>query len=96
MKSSSKLLAVNGGIIRRRRKQLGWSQVEFGHRAGYSERVVRKAEAGGTLRLQTIKDFATTLSLEGGILSIQDLTNLSNPAESDVHLLAATPACEFS
>lgn len=56
------------------RKQLGWSQAELGHRAGYSERVIRKAEAGGSLRLQTIQDLAMAMSVEGRLVSLQDLT----------------------
>lgn len=77
LNSNSKLLAVNGIAVRSRRKELGWSQVELGHRSGYSERVIRKAEAGGTLRLQTIKDLAMTLSLGGAVLSLHDLTDLA-------------------
>jgi transcriptional regulator with XRE-family HTH domain len=73
--SNAKLHRVNGVTIRVRRKQLGWSQVELGHRAGYSERVIRKAEAGGTLRIQTIYDIAMTLSIGGSIVSFHDLTS---------------------
>ena len=75
MNSNGKLLAVNGLTIRQRRKQLGWSQIELGQRSGYSERVVRKAEASGTLRLQTVKDLAMTLSLGGYDITFQDLTS---------------------
>ena len=78
MSSNAKLHAVNGVVVRSRRKQLGWSQVELGQRSGYSERVIRKAEAGGTLRFQTIKDLAMTLSLGGLIVSFQDLTSVSS------------------
>ena len=68
--------------IRERRKQLGWSQVELGHRAGYSERVIRKAEASGTLRLQTIQDLAMTLSVGGLLITFQDLTTFAaEPSE---------------
>ncbi len=77
MNSNAKQFVVNGVTIRFRRKQLGWSQVELGHRAGYSERVIRKAEANGTLRLQTIKDLAMTLSVGGQLLTFQDLTRFA-------------------
>ena len=66
--------AVNGSMLRSFRVQLGWSQVELGHRSGYSERVIRKAEAGGSLRFQTIQDLAMTMSVNGQAVSFQDLT----------------------
>ena len=50
------------------------SQVESSRRSGYSERVIRKAEAGETLRLETIRDLATAMSVEGHSFSLQDLT----------------------
>ena len=49
------------------------SQVELSRRSGYSERVIRKAEAGGTLRFETIQDLATAMSVEGHSISLQDL-----------------------
>ena len=74
LSSNAKNHTVNGLIIRENRKNLGWSQVELGHRSGYSERVIRKAEAGGSLRLQTILDLAMTMSVQGRSVSLQDLT----------------------
>ena len=50
------------------------SQVDLSRRSGYSELVIRKAEAGGTLRLETIQDLATAMSVEGHSISFQDLT----------------------
>lgn len=73
MNLNANIHAVNGLTIRGCRKQLGWSQVELGCRSGYSERVIRKAEAGGSLRLQTIKDLAMTMSVDGLAISFQDL-----------------------
>ncbi len=70
----TKCQAVNGSMLRNFRVQLGWSQVELGHRSGYSERVIRKAEAGGSLRLQTIQDLAMAMSIDGQAVSFQDLT----------------------
>lgn len=91
LKSNSKLLAVNGVTIRRRRKELRWSQVELSQRAGYSERVIRKAEAGGTLRLQTIKDLATALSADRVILTFHDLTN---PTVNSINTVEPTKVLE--
>ena len=66
--------SINGQAFRVYRNRLGWSQSELGRRAGYSERVIRKAEAGGKLRLDTIQELAAAMSIEGQILSIADLT----------------------
>ena len=65
---------MNAHTFRGRRKLLGWSQAELGQRSGYSERVIRKAEAGGTLRLQTIQDLASAMSVDGHLVSFLDLT----------------------
>ena len=54
------------------------SQVELSRSSGYSERVIRKAEAGGTLRLETIRDLATAMSVEGHSLP------LVKPHETDL------------
>ncbi len=50
------------------------SQVELSRRSGYSERVIRKAEAGGTLQFETIRDLATAMSVDGHSISFKDLT----------------------
>ncbi len=74
MNTNARLLIVNATTFRGRRKLLGWSQAELGQRSGYSERVIRKAEAGGSLRLQTIQDLASAMSVDGHAISFLDLT----------------------
>ena len=74
LNSNAGLHVVNALTFRGRRKLLGWSQAELGQRSGYSERVIRKAEAGGTLRLQTIQDLASAMSVNGHSVSFLDLT----------------------
>ena len=54
--------------------ELDWSQVELARRSGYSERVIRKAEAGGKLRAETILDLADTMSGNGRVISFAELT----------------------
>ena len=49
---------VNGQSIKQFRAALGWSQAALADRAGYSERLVRKAEAGGKISLQALRDLA--------------------------------------
>ena len=74
LNSNVRLLIVNAATFRGHRKLLGWSQAELGQRSGYSERVIRKAEAGGSLRLQTIQDLASAMSVDGRAVSFLDLT----------------------
>jgi ketosteroid isomerase-like protein/DNA-binding XRE family transcriptional regulator len=55
-------LRINGKRFAELRKHSGFTQVDLAHRAGYSERVVRKAESGGPLRFETIRDLSQCLS----------------------------------
>ncbi len=68
------LVVVNAKNFRQIRKRLGWSQVELGRRSGYSERVIRKAESGGVVRRRTLSELALTMSMDGQIVSLVDLT----------------------
>lgn len=49
------------------------SQVALAKLAGYSERLVRKAEAGGALDIDTIKNFAQAFSSGGSKVEMSDL-----------------------
>jgi transcriptional regulator with XRE-family HTH domain len=62
MPQSPRFQSLNARLLRSLRRRVGWSQSELGKRAGYSERVIRKAEAGGKLNLETIENIAQTLS----------------------------------
>jgi transcriptional regulator with XRE-family HTH domain len=64
---------VNGSHLRSLRQSRGWTQVEFGRLAGYSERLIRKAESGGNLLLETIEDLATALSQTNEVVSSESL-----------------------
>ena len=55
----------NGELLRYFREQLGWTQDELARRAGYSKRVIAKAEAGGSLHPDTLEVLAATLSMSG-------------------------------
>ena len=55
-------LRVNGKRIAELRNQLGYTQLYLATLAGYSERVIRKAESGGPLRFDTIRDLSECLS----------------------------------
>jgi len=55
------------------RKQRGLTQKQLAKMAGYSERLVRKAEAGGSLSSLTIRDLAAALSDDGVVVHPADL-----------------------
>lgn len=59
---------VNGKRFAELRKQIGLTQMDLANRAGYSERVIRKAESGGALRLETIRDLSQSLSTPNQIV----------------------------
>jgi len=61
--------------------ELDLSQVELARRSGYSERVIRKAEAGGKLRAETILDLADTMSGNGRVISFAE----SWKSEANLH-----------
>ena len=62
-------LRVNGKRFAELRKRIGFTQLDLANRAGYSERVIRKAESGGPLRFDTIRDLSECLSTPDRIVS---------------------------
>lgn len=56
------------------RRERGWSQDELARRSGYSTRVIRKAEAGGSLKTETLQDFCAAFSQSGQRVDISRLT----------------------
>ncbi|PQO33924.1 hypothetical protein C5Y97_17045 [Blastopirellula marina] len=55
-------MAVQGKTLSDLRKRLGWTQQRLADVSGYSDRLIRKAEAGGTLHADTIEVLALSLS----------------------------------
>lgn len=66
-------LRVCGDSLRDLRIMRGLTQTELARQAGYSERLVRKAEAGGALSLNTIEDLAEALSCQEHRVAAGDL-----------------------
>lgn len=64
---------VNRVNLRRLRMEQGLSQDELAKRAGYSDRLIRKAEAGGNVCSQTIRDLADALSFPDAPVTYEDL-----------------------
>lgn len=62
-----------GERIRALRKERGWTQLELAVRSGYSERVIRKAEACGTLSHGVLEVLAATFATAERHLAAQDL-----------------------
>ncbi len=52
----------NGDYIKHLRKRMGWSQRQLKEASGYSERLISKAEASGSVKLATLIDLAQALS----------------------------------
>lgn len=72
-------IACHGEIVAFFRKKRGWTQDELADAAGYTKRLVAKAEASGSLSPETIEVLAETLSNDDLVVHPEDLT--SSPKE---------------
>lgn len=81
----------NPTLIKHLREQRGWSQTELAQRAGYSDRLIRKAEAGLPIAAVTISDLADTFSRMGDRVFPEDLT--THPVRLAENYLAAFHEC---
>jgi transcriptional regulator with XRE-family HTH domain len=70
---SGSAVACHGLIIREFRKSAGWTQKQLAERAGYSERLIRKAEKGGQLRDTSLAAIALAFQQAGLKVSFADL-----------------------
>lgn len=68
-------LQCNGEIVRFHREQQGWTQQQLAKRAGYSARVIAKAEGSGALRPDTIEHLADALSTSSCPVHPEDLVS---------------------
>jgi transcriptional regulator with XRE-family HTH domain len=64
---------VCGEQVKYFRHLLGWTQDELARRSGYSDRLIRKAEGGRTLALETINNIAESLCCNGLQVCANDL-----------------------
>lgn len=67
-------IRTNGNSIRRFRLDRGWTQQQLAKLAGYSPRLIRKAESCGPLDLETVRNIAEAFSSSGSIVTLQHLT----------------------
>ncbi len=70
---ASRSLHINVQLLRKLRRRRGWTQRDLAEKSGYCERLVRKAEHGGTLDVETIRNLAEALSTEIDQVSFEDL-----------------------
>ena len=63
---SGRSTPCNGKLISKLRKQIGWTQSELAERAGFTERLIAKAEASQNVAGSTVDIIAQTIT-EGGV-----------------------------
>ncbi len=69
----SRFRLVNTDLLRDLRVQRGWSQKDLAKKAGYTDRLVRKAELGGKLDVETIRNIAEALSTPHETITLDSL-----------------------
>lgn len=70
----SRSIECNGDLIAFFRNQRGWTQEEFAQKAGYTKRLIAKAEGNGSLSPDSIEVLAETLSSDAQQVLPEDLT----------------------
>jgi transcriptional regulator with XRE-family HTH domain len=70
----SRFQQINTQVLRELRVKRGWSQRELAEKAGYTDRLVRKAEFGGKLDVETIRNIAEALSTLEEKITLDSLT----------------------
>ena len=74
MTTNPRFIAINGRELRNYRLTLGWTQSQLAKSAGYTERLIRKAEKGGTLDIATIQNLAEALSTPENVVLAESLS----------------------
>lgn len=74
MNNDNRFHRVNSTNLKYIRTLLGWTQAELGRRSGYSERLIRKAESGGALKLSTIRGISEAMTAAGVPITVLQLT----------------------
>ncbi len=67
-------LKILGRLLRQERIRLGLTQAELAFKAGYSDRLIRKAEGNGRLNRSSVADIITALVESGSSVCESDLT----------------------
>ncbi len=77
--SSRDTFRVNGARLKRYRSCCQLTQIQLAKLAGYTDRVIRKAESGGRLSRPTVEDIVEAISSRGVTISVEDI--VCEPAE---------------
>lgn len=77
-------MSCNGKLISQLRKAIGWTQSDLARRAGFTERLIVKAEASQSIAASTLCIIAETLSEAGAAVSSQELS--VDPADRNAHV----------
>lgn len=64
-RKSPRSVYVEGVRLREIRRRLGWTQERAAHAVGYSDRLLRRLEAGGPVDRQTLADFLAVYAAHG-------------------------------
>jgi transcriptional regulator with XRE-family HTH domain len=89
-------LVVNGDLVRSLRQQLALTQHDLARAAGYSERLIRKAEASGGLQADTIEVLATALSTMDQRIYPEDLISFPEELARKLVRAYASSQTEFA
>ena len=71
-----------GARLRKRRKEMGWTQTELADRVGTSQAVIQKIENGKSLRPRILEELATALDVKPAWLmfGVEEAGELSDEA----------------
>jgi transcriptional regulator with XRE-family HTH domain len=72
--SVSRSVPCNGKLISHLRKQLGWTQNELARKAGFTERLIVKAEGSQKIAASTLQIISATFCEAGATVSHADLS----------------------
>jgi transcriptional regulator with XRE-family HTH domain len=89
-------LVVNGDLLRSLRQQRGLTQRDLALAAGYSERLIRKAESSGGLQGDTIEVLATALSTPQQRIYPEDLISFPEELARKMARAFASSHTEFA
>lgn len=74
MKSPARSVRINGSLLRKLRLDRGWTQEDLARAAGYSMRLIRKAESSARIDIETLRNISQAIGGEADATSLQKLT----------------------
>ena len=84
-------MPCNGKLISQLRKAIGWTQGDLARRAGFTERLIVKAEASQSIAPSTLSIIAEALTEGGAAVVLQELS--VDPADWNAHV-GANEICD--